>query len=121
MGRFAGLVAVALLAGCSSPGAASRSGSRFTSMEHNDVAVVLEREGRFAEAEAHLRQAVKQGGENYLAWTNLGNVLRRQGRMGEAIQCYEQALRIRPEYGPARHNLGRLLQGSELTGAGSTP
>jgi predicted O-linked N-acetylglucosamine transferase (SPINDLY family) len=79
--------------------------------------VALQR-GRYADAEAWLRQAVALGpGSNdptqgpgmAEAYASLGIVLRRQGRLGDAVAAYEQAVALKADYAEGHYNLAIAL------------
>jgi len=60
--------------------------------EHNNAALSLMSRGRFAEAEAELRQALEDGGRRPTVVLNLALVERQQGRTEEARRLFEEAL-----------------------------
>jgi len=72
------------------------------------VALVLERTGRLAEAEAELRKALKLDPNSATAHNNLGSVLERAGRKDEARRHYERAVQLEPGHPDAMKNLARL-------------
>jgi tetratricopeptide (TPR) repeat protein len=78
---------------------------------HNSLGRMLSVEGRFAEAEAHLRRSIALAANDGNAWFNLGVVLTETGRWSEAVSSYSMALRLRPGWAAAHFNLGRALQG----------
>ena len=69
----------------------------------------LAREGRFAEALPHLREAVRLSPGDPDVRYDLGNVLFRLGRLPEAESAYREAIRMRPADADFRHNLGTTL------------
>ena len=77
---------------------------------HNSLGRMLSVEGRFAEAEVHLRRSIALAANDANAWFNLGVVLAETGRSSEAVVCYDAALRLRPGWAAAHFNLGRALQ-----------
>jgi protein O-mannosyl-transferase len=76
---------------------------------HYNLAVELDRGGRFQEAFDHYEQAVILNPDNVEAHVNLGSALRRMGKVDEAIQHYRRALEIIPDYPEAHNNLGNAL------------
>jgi O-antigen ligase len=64
--------------------------------------------GRYADARAHLRQALAINDELHLAHYALGMVALAEGRAAEAIRAFDRALAIRPRFKPARQQLDRL-------------
>ena len=71
---------------------------------HGDVA---RRRGRWEEAEAAYREAVRLKADTPGWWVSLGEVLNRQGRSTEAADCWRQALRLDPGNVEARNALER--------------
>jgi Flp pilus assembly protein TadD len=55
------------------------------------------RAGRFREAEAATREAVRLGPRDMGAWANLGAILRAQRRTLDALHVLDQALAIAPD------------------------
>lgn len=76
---------------------------------HNNLGLVLLREGRPVEAEAHLRRALAMDPTNAEAHNNLGLLLAGIGRPGSAAEEFRRALVIRPTMRAAAHNLCLLL------------
>jgi len=74
-----------------------------------NLGCLLERTGRYAEAEALLDEALRLHPGYAEAHNNLGNVLAHSNRLAEAIAHYQQALEIRPSYPEACCNLGDAL------------
>lgn len=68
----------------------------------------LEDAGRWADAEAAYRMALKLCADFARAYLNLGNVQAAQGQKEEAAESYRQALRLEPGYGAVHANLGKL-------------
>ena len=75
---------------------------------HNDLGVVMGREGRIQEAIGHFEKALRTAPEYDEAHYNLGVALEHAGRSQEAIKQYEQVLRITPGFIEARDALARL-------------
>jgi tetratricopeptide (TPR) repeat protein len=75
-----------------------------------NLAGVLRRMGRRAEAVQRYLQAVEIDPEYVEAWYNLGCVLERLGRMEEAVRAYVTALKFEESYADARWNLAWALE-----------
>ena len=73
-----------------------------------NLALLLEKEKNWAEAEAHHRHALTLAPESSEIHANLGNLLARQQRMDEAEHEYRQALALKPDSAVAHSNLGVL-------------
>jgi len=78
-------------------------------LAHNNLGLVLEREGRLEEAETHFLEAIRIDPGYALAHNNLGLVLERQGRANEAIFHFHEALKTAPNNLNAMFNLGNTL------------
>ena len=65
--------------------------------------------GQPAEAEKHLRTALRRQPDLPEAWDHLGFVLRAQSRLAEAISCHERAVALRPNFAEGWHHLGLAL------------
>lgn len=61
--------------------------------------------GHISQGEELLKEALKIDDNNYLGWTNLGNVFQQKGYYKNAIFCYKEALKIKENYEPAISNL----------------
>jgi Tfp pilus assembly protein PilF len=72
----------------------------------NNYAASLVADGRFAEAEAHLRIAVDADPMFAEAQANLGVALSAQSQFDEGIAHLKRAIAIRPDYAAAYRNLG---------------
>ena len=72
----------------------------------NNYATALIADGRFAEAEPHLRAAVDADPAFAEAHANLGVALSAQSRFDEGIAHLKRAVAIRPDYAAAYRNLG---------------
>ena len=83
---------------------------------HNNLGAFLLRAGRFEEAMAQFKEAVRLYPPLAEAHNNWGNALLQLGRSPEAMQQYEAAIRINPGYGSPRYNLAVAL-----TRAGRSP
>ena len=78
-------------------------------MIHNNLGVVLARQGKIDEATAHYAEALRIHPHFAEARNNMGSVLFRRGKIDEAIQEYSEALKIAPHYADAHINLGMAL------------
>ena len=80
---------------------------------HNNLAQFLSQCGRFDEAIAESREAVKIKPDLAAAHNNLGAALiqskQRGGTIDEAIAHYRRALQIKPDFAQAQGNLGTAL------------
>ena len=75
----------------------------------SNLAVLLTRTGRAAEAVPHAREAVRLKPRYAEARNNLGYALNELGRPQEAIPEFQEALRLDPKYALALANLGIAL------------
>jgi spermidine synthase len=73
---------------------------------HNELGIVLSKQGRLDEAISHFSEVLRINSGNAEAHYNLGLVLANQGRMTEAISHFSKALRINPKYTEAYNYLG---------------
>jgi protein O-mannosyl-transferase len=80
---------------------------------HNNLALVLMREGKGDEAAAQFREALKDNPKYAEAFNNLGAVLAGQQKWREAEDSFKSALRLNPDYTGARNNLKTLLSEQE--------
>ena len=78
-------------------------------MAHNNLGKLLLEDERFAEAQAHFRQAIGIRPHHVEALTNLGVVMARTGRPDEAISWFRHALHCKPDFALALNNLGLAL------------
>ncbi|HJU15224.1 MAG TPA: tetratricopeptide repeat protein, partial [Stellaceae bacterium] len=76
---------------------------------HNTLGDVLTALGRFGEAEACCREAVRLQPGYAEAYNNLGIALASLSRPQEAEACYREALRLKPGNATALKNLGLAL------------
>ena len=67
---------------------------------------MLKDRGRFEEAVAAYRAAIRLKPDMVEAHVNLGIVLKELGHLDEAIAAYQAAIRLRPDYADAHYNLG---------------
>ena len=76
---------------------------------HVYLGMVLQRLGRFADAEARYRAALTLNPDHPAALTDLGLALQGQNRRPEAEASFLAAIRVGPELAAAHANLGVLL------------
>ena len=76
---------------------------------HNNLGVVLARQGRLEEAMAHYMEAQRIHPRFAQVKNNIGGILFREGKIQEAITQYTEAIRIVPDYADAHSNLGVAL------------
>lgn len=77
---------------------------------HNNLALLLAREGKTAEAQAHLEAALRLDPDYADAHSNFGELLASQpGREVEAIAHFERAIQLEREHFRAHYGLGLLL------------
>jgi Flp pilus assembly protein TadD len=76
---------------------------------HNSLGMVLEREGKTAEARDHFASAVKRSPRFAEARNNLANALATDGAFDEAVVHYRAAIELKPEYTEPRVGLGAAL------------
>ncbi len=72
---------------------------------HNNLGVVLGKQGRNDEAAEHFQQALKVDPRYLEACCNLANVLAAEGKSAAAVAVYEQALKINPQLAEVHANL----------------
>ncbi len=82
-------------------------------LAHNNLGVILEKEGRTDEAEAHFRAALALHHDMSRVHGNLGSLLADRGEFDEAMVHLGEALRLAPESFDAHFNMatGLSLQG----------
>lgn len=73
-------------------------------------------QGRYAEAESYLRQAIAIN-PTALSYNNLGVALDRQGRVEEAKEAWRNALRLDPSHELARKNLRKIEESEQQQSA----
>ena len=78
-------------------------------LAHNNLALQLVHRGRIAEAEQHLKEALRIQPRYPDARSNLAGVLVQQGRVREAVDELRTAVANTPRYAPAHRNLAALL------------
>jgi Flp pilus assembly protein TadD len=84
-------------------------GSERGSVPHNNLGLVLMRQGRLDEARAQCALALRLNPDYADAHGNLGVILSRQGRFDEASAEYAEALRLNPNLPSPHINLGVML------------
>jgi predicted O-linked N-acetylglucosamine transferase (SPINDLY family) len=75
------------------------------------LGVVVYQQGRPAEAEAHLREALRLGAEPFPVFVHLGATVAALGRAEEAVTFYRRALELRPDAADVHNSLGLSLAG----------
>lgn len=92
--------------------------TRDNEVAENNLGVLLEEQGRFDEALAHVQCAVAMQEQHHhsryalslaLSENNIANVLARKGEPAEAVAHYHKAIELRPDYGDALYNMAVLL------------
>ena len=76
---------------------------------HNDIAVMYDELGRFADAAVHFEAVVKLQPNSAAAHYNLGTEIAALGKPAEAMLQFREALRLQPDYALAHNNLGHAL------------
>ena len=74
-------------------------------LAHNNLAVVLQKQGRLPEVLEHYEQTVRLKPDFAEAQYNLGVALAASGRTDEAIPYWQEAVRLKPGFAAAEHNL----------------
>ena len=77
---------------------------------------VLARSGRFEEAVAAYREAIRAAPGDFGAWNNLGCALSDLGRTDEAAAAFEETLRLKPDHPTARKNLEAIRDSGRWRG-----
>ncbi|MDB6112614.1 MAG: Tetratricopeptide 2 repeat protein [Pedosphaera sp.] len=78
-------------------------------MAHDCRAAALNQLGRYEEALAEYKAALRVQPGEPVRFYNLGLILARQGKVRSAIEYYEATLRDLPDYNPAHYRLAQLL------------
>jgi len=76
---------------------------------HNDLGLLLERQGKLADAVAEYQRAIKADPGKPVFHFNLGNVLAASGDAPGAERAYRKAIAIRPAFADAHNNLASVL------------
>jgi hypothetical protein len=73
---------------------------------HNNLGVVLNREGRVNEAIYHYEQSIRYHPTYPLSLNNLGAALAKQGRIDRAIVFFKRSIAASPDFADGRYHLG---------------
>jgi Tfp pilus assembly protein PilF/2-polyprenyl-3-methyl-5-hydroxy-6-metoxy-1,4-benzoquinol methylase len=76
---------------------------------HNNLGNALKQLGRFEDAAASYRRALKSKPDFAMAHVNLGNVLKELGQLDGAAASYRHALTVEPDFADTHNNLGTVL------------
>jgi Tfp pilus assembly protein PilF len=76
---------------------------------HVGLGNILHHQGKYAEAEAECREALRLRPDDPNAHVGLGNSLLRQNKISEAEKAYQGAIRLRPGFPEAHVGLGNAL------------
>jgi tetratricopeptide (TPR) repeat protein len=76
---------------------------------HNNIGVVLEKQGRIDEAILHYEKALQIHPGYVDAHMNLGSALYSLGKYMKAIEHYQESIKLHPGSAAARFNLGIVL------------
>lgn len=76
---------------------------------HNDIALILSKQGRVEEALAHFEEALRAHPDYALAHSNLADLLASMGRIDEAVDHFRQAVSHAPKNGEYAFGLARVL------------
>jgi len=119
-----------LITGCSYISSTLFYKDPLTAVEHNNLGVAYEKEGKLELAEREYKMAIDKDSDFTVSIINLGNVYFAQGKLKKAKKKYRKALEIDPGNINAANNLGNLYleTGSDhdaaielMTGNMSTP
>jgi Flp pilus assembly protein TadD len=78
-------------------------------VSHMNLAVCLDRQGRYSEAIIHFRKALRLRPNTPEIHYNMAITLMNLGRPDDAISHYREAVRLNPRYAEAHYNLGLAL------------
>ena len=76
---------------------------------HNQLGVILNRQGKHDEAIAHFTEALRIKPDYFHALANMGWALGQQGKAAEAISFLQRALAVRPDSADTHRQLGQIL------------
>jgi tetratricopeptide (TPR) repeat protein len=76
---------------------------------YNNLGIVLAMQGKFTEACASFREALRVDPGHAGALNNLGNALQDSGQSATAVECFRRAVQINPQLANAHNNLGNAL------------
>jgi protein O-mannosyl-transferase len=80
---------------------------------YNNVGEAYDKLGKYDEAIAEFKGALKINPSYFFGLNNLGNIYGKQRKLPEAILYFQKALQQKPDYAPAHYNLARAFH---LTG-----
>lgn len=80
---------------------------------YNNVGEAYDKLGKYDEAIAEFKGALKINPNYFFGLNNLGNIYGKQRKLPEAIDYFKRALKQKPDYSPAHYNLARAFH---LTG-----
>ncbi len=101
---LAGIAAIAVL--CNWP---LLSASVMRAVTENNLATVLQAEGRVDEAVAHYEKAIAIDPAYAPAYNNMGTALKAKGDLDAAVATYRRALEVMTDYPDAHYNLANAL------------
>lgn len=78
-------------------------------MAHNNLGLVLQKEGKLEEALDNFHKAIEINPSFEIAYLNVGKIARDRGDRDTAIAWYKKALAVRPSYYAAHIALGNML------------
>jgi protein O-mannosyl-transferase len=76
---------------------------------HNNLGLVLDVQGRSAEARQHFQKALEINPSFVEAHNNFGVLLARQGQPTEAVRHFQKALELQPDCADAYNSMGNVL------------
>ena len=79
---------------------------------HNDLALLLERQGKLVAASSHYVRAIAQNPRKAVFHFNLGNLHARRCPGRDAVRAYREAIRLAPDFADAHNNLACVLLAS---------
>jgi tetratricopeptide (TPR) repeat protein len=85
-------------------------------MSHDNLGVILARQGKLGEALGHYGESLRLNPRFPETYNNLGNALAQMGRTAEAGEAYGNALRLLPAFPEAEFNWGNALGDAGLLG-----